>query len=195
MADHNTLLIGLSLLIIGVTMYHSNKNKVYKNIHYQRESGTLTDAGVNAVSLLLWPCLFSGAVGWNVISKNPIVLLGFGWTILMILWDATTRAENESIQDAVQKNGNTKNNANIIVGAAWAVGSLLMVVSKQSQQSPQAAKILLLSLVMCVGFIIPTMIEFDVRTPLARAMRKIQRNALHYAIGLFVTGITINTIN
>ncbi len=194
MTEHNTLLVGLSLLIIGATMYHSNKNTVYKNIHYRRESGVLTDACVNAVFLLMWPCLFSLAVGWDIINKSPIVLLGFGWTILMILWDVTTRAEDESIQTAEQKNGNTKNNANVIVGAAWAVGSLLMVVSKQSQQSPRAAKVLLLSLLMCVAFIIPTMIEFDVRTPLARAMRKVQRNALHYAIGLFVAGVTINWV-
>jgi len=191
----NILLLGLSILIICITLFHSNKKLMYKNVHYQRESGALSDACVNSVFILLWPCLFGLAVGWEMIRKYPIILIGFGWTLFMILWDAMTHNENESVRHAEQKNGNTKNNANIIVGAAWAVGSLLMVVSKQSKQTPQSARVLLLSLILCVAFVIPMMIEFDLRTPLARAMRKVQRNTLHYAIGLFVSGITINWVH
>jgi hypothetical protein len=191
---HNNVLIGLSLLLIGATVYHSNRSTVYKSLFFRHESGSLTNACANAVFLLCWPVLFGMVVEWDTVNKHPLVLLGFGWTVLMILWDTMTKHEYETIQDALQENNSTKNNANVIVGAAWAVGSLLMVVSKESKQSPKAAKVLLISLILCVAFIIPTMIEFDPRTPLAHAMRRVQRNTLHYAIGLFVTGVTINWV-
>lgn len=187
------VLIPLSILVLFSALFYSNKKDVKRNIWYQREQGELIELAINVISLLLWPLVIENIIGWNLIEKHPILLVGFMWTVIMILWDITSNANTiESPENASAKNNNTKMNANVIIGASWAVGSLLAVVSKTSAITPESARVLLVSLVLCVAFVVPMMIEVDLRSPIAKGMRTVQRSVLHYAIGLFVTGVAMN---
>ena len=187
------VVIPLSILVLFSALFYSNKKDVKRNIWYQREQGELIELAINAISLLVWPLVIENIIGWNIIEKHPLLLIGFLWTVIMILWDITTNANTiESPEVASAKNNNTKMNANVIIGASWAVGSLLAVVSKTSAITPESARVLLVSLVLCVAFVVPMMIEIDLRSPVAKGMRTLQRSVLHYAIGLFVTGVAMN---
>ena len=187
-------ILPLSVFVIGIMVVYVNK-KNHRKYWYRQENGKLSEVSMNTIALLLWPCVFGAIVKWEFIEKNPIVLIGFGWTGVMMLWDMISGIrEEETGTLAEAKNTNTKFNANVLIGAGWAVGSLLAVVSKTNSLSPKSAKVLLISVVLCVAFVIPMMIENDLQQPLSRAMRSLQRNALQYSIGLFVSGIVINWV-
>jgi len=197
MLSHGTTcqaLLPLSVFVIGIMLIHVHKRDRNK-YWFQHENGRLSEVTMNTIALLVWPCVFGATVGWEFVRKYPIVLIGFGWTIVMMVWDMySSLNEEETAALAEAKNSNTKMNANVIIGAGWAVGSLLAVVSKTNALSPKSAKVLLISLVLCVAFVVPMMIETDLQKPMSRGMRSIQRNVLQYAIGLFVSGVVINWV-
>ena len=117
------VVIPLSILVLFSALFYSNKKDVKRNIWYQREQGELIELAINAISLLVWPLVIENIIGWNIIEKHPLLLIGFLWTVIMILWDITTNANTiESPEVASAKNNNTKMNANVIIGASWAVG-------------------------------------------------------------------------
>mgnify|MGYP002879953715 CR=1 FL=1 len=92
--------------------------------------------------------------------------------------------------------GETKQWASIIIGAAWAVGTLLSVIRTSGGQSIQGSKILLASLVLCIAFIVPLSSEgVDARTASSVTLRSAQRAALHYSVGLFIIGISVSCRN
>jgi len=83
----------------------------------------------------------------------------------------------------------------VVIGAAWAVGTLLGALRKSGDQSVEGSKILLLSLVLCIAFVVPLNTDTgDARTTSAVVLRSAQRSALHYSVGLFIVGIGLSVV-
>lgn len=193
--DNNILLIPLSVVVIGITLWYTQKDEVRGKMLFQRENGDMAVTTTYSTMMLLWPMIFGVIVGWAKVNEYPILSIAFFWPLLMIVWDSCSSLTDESPVEAEKRSSNTKVNANVIVGASWAVGSLLVVITKSSTLPPEAARILLVSVVLCVAFVVPFMVEFDLRSPLARSMRAIQRTVMQYSIGLFIAGIVLSWVN
>lgn len=190
--EHWTL-TGLALVVLGAVLVQTHRKEWYKSEWHRQEAGALSEVGVTTVLALLWPLAFGALVGWDFVSKHPVVLVGYAWTLVMLLWDMSSNYETG--EEARERASATKINANVIIGACWAVGSLLLVVNKNAKPSPLGAKVLLVSLVACVAFVVPFMVEMDLRRPMARGVRALQRGVLNWAIGLFVAGIAISWVD
>lgn len=190
--ENNILLIPIAVFVIGITLWYTHKDEVRAKMLFRRENGDMAVTTTYTAMMLVWPVLFGMIVGWEKVQRQPIMSIAFFWPLLMIIWDMCSSLNDESMQEAEKKSSNTKINANVIVGASWAVGSLLVVITKSSTLPPEAARILLVSVVLCVAFVVPFMVEFDLRSPLARSMRSIQRTVMQYSIGLFIAGIALS---
>lgn len=144
--------------------------------------------GTKSIFLLLWPVVFGLVVGWDNVAKNAWVSIGFIWTVLALLWNLFLQPDGED--PAV------RSSAQIVIGAAWAVGTLLAVSNKKGKWQPQnGARILLISLVLCIGFVVPSFVsKTDPPSQSTSIVRSFQQSILHYAIGLFVCGITISWV-
>lgn len=186
-------LTGLSLVVLVAVLFQTHRKEWFKSEWHRQEAGALSEVGMTTVLALLWPIAFGALVGWDFVAANPVVLVGFVWTLVMLLWDMSSNYETGD--KAKERSSSTKVNANVIVGACWAVGSLLLVVNKQAKPSARGARVLLVSLVACVAFVVPFMVEMDLRRPLARGIRAVQRGVLNWAIGLFVSGIAISWVD
>lgn len=193
--ENDILLIPISVFVIGITLWYTHKDEVRSKMLFQRENGDMAVTTTYTTMMLVWPVLFGVIVGWKRVQEQPILSIAFFWPLLMIIWDMCSALTDETVHEAEKKSSNTKINANVIVGASWAVGSLLVVINKSSKLPPEAARIFLVSVVLCVAFVVPFMVEFDLRSPLARSMRSVQRAVMQYSIGLFIAGITLSWLN
>ena len=126
-------LTGLSLVVLVAVLFQTHRKEWYKSEWHRQEAGALSEVGLTTVLMLLWPIAFGALVGWKFVAANPVVLVGFVWTLVMLLWDMSSNYETND--EAKERSSATKVNANVIVGACWAVGSLLLVVNKQAKPS------------------------------------------------------------
>jgi len=161
----------------------------------RKERSRIHSAAVYACALLLWPVVIDHLVGFPRMVQHP-ALLGFGfvWASALLLYELTTNMdETRSGSAARQRSAETKNYAGVIIGAAWAVGTLLGALRTDGKQSAEGSKVLLLSLVLCIAFIVPLNTDAaDARATSAVILRSSQRSALHYSVGLFITGIGLS---
>lgn len=183
----------IAVIIIIVATFQARRG----DARMRQEKTRILSSGITAAMLIFWPILFGLVVGWHVVAKNPIVIVGFIWAAVILVWDIyTSCAHPETGSDAQKRVADTKTNANIIVGAAWAVGALLAVINTQGRTQPaRGARILLMALVMCIAFVIPIILDIDPRTLMARSVRAAQRSVLQYSIGLFVAGIIVSWVH
>lgn len=189
---YTSVLVTLATMVAVVTVVHAQRG----DARHLQEKGQTVATGVSTVALLLWPLVFNALVGFNTLKTSPVLLIAYLWTVALIAWEIlTSNRDWETPEEADQRSSSTKMNANVLIGAAWAVGSLLTVVSRSSKQSEHGARILLVALVLCVAFVIPMMVDIDLRSPVAKTMRGLQRTALQYSVGLFVAGITISWLH
>ena len=183
------------IALVAVTTLTSVRTS--KDDRTRKERSRIYAAAVFASALLLWPVIVQKAVGWDEIARDTPLALGFVWTGVLLVWEMTANMD-ESGSDGIsrQRAAETKQWASIIIGAAWAVGTLLSVIRTGGGQSIQGSKILLASLVLCIAFIVPLSSEgVDARTASSVTLRSAQRAALHYSVGLFIIGISVSCRN
>ena len=172
----------------------------------QKERAQVTVSAVYALSLIAWPAAFV-AVLW-VLNGTAIedsmlgsdgrrsygVAFALFWPLLLLTWDLvqTGGRRRSSEPDETQRYIGTKSNAAIIVGGAWALGTLLSIISGRSGgHSAESAKIVMLSLVLCIAFVLPTPGDGPRRSVTNLTIGAWQKSALNYAIGFFVLGIVL----
>ncbi len=179
-----TLVVIVPIIIIICYMVHRNN---LKHKEFKDENRTLMRSGIKTCALLLWPVVFGVVVGWHNVTANTLVALGMGWTTFAIIWDLLPFSTEDSMQS-------TKSVANVIVGVIVAVGTLLAVSNRNGRWQPaNGARILLVSLVLCISFVIPSFTK-EANKPLSDGIIAVQRCILHYAVGLFICGITVSWV-
>ena len=156
----------------------------HSDLRLRRERNMVISAGISSAFLVMYPLVFYKCIGFD-----SLVILGLCWTILMVLYDLMliTPETREEDQAAIYNTGAA---ANVVVGACWATGSLIHSISKQGINS-EGAKVLLVSLILCVSFILSTHSKND-QSKTATAIRTTQRLMLHAAVGLFISGIILS---
>jgi hypothetical protein len=174
--------------LISVVGVKKSQNKDQRLRNENRQRAVLT---VSVVALLLWPAIFHAIVGLRTLEVSPYTLAGFAWPVVMIAYLSMTECKEHEVESMAHKRiSDQRHTATNIIAAAFAVGALLNVV-RNNKSSVQGANIMLASLVLLIAFVVPSIVDSDVRQPGQAAIRAAQRHVLHYAIGLFVTGIIV----
>lgn len=183
------VVVPIIALIVAVTITYT----AGKDDRYQKEKARLVATSVYASLLLLWPVVVDVLVGWNAVKEYKYLLIGFVWTSCLLLYEMTINMkEHESSKaEASIRSQSTRQFASITIGAAWAVGSLLAAIGGGGFQK-QGAKLLLLSLVLSISYIVPLVGDMDPRSATGTILRSSQRSILHYSVGLFILGITMS---
>ena len=173
----------LCVCVAAAILADSVKRTHGMDLRMRRERNAILSAAVSAAVLILYPLIFHKLVGFE-----GIAMFGFLWTYVMILYDGYQQPESREDDQAALYN--TSNAANVVIGACWATGSLIHAISNRGMNS-KGARILLISLVLCVSFVLSTHAKHD-RSETSVVVRTVQRNILHVAVGLFISGILIS---
>lgn len=187
-------IIAISILVSSLVGVHKMKDR-----RYQQEQAQLSTSAGIAIPLVLWPIILDIVLRFNtnmkssmLIAKEPWVLLAYIWPMLLMIVDLVLVRRRGTEVEEERRQSNTKNQANVLIGCAWAMGTLLAVIKTQdSGYSADAARILLISLITCIAFIIPTPGGSQSRAVPSMAIGALQKSALNYAIGFFVLGILV----
>lgn len=172
-------------VLIGVTMVRVSSTMTRNDLFH--ETNRLYNNGVLMASILVWPLLFGAVVGWDQLTGK--MWFPFLWPTVLMVYGLTQTTTKEAPETAFQRHNEIKSNANGLIGAAFALGTLLAVI--QGNQSKQGAQVLMISLLMCIAFLLPSPLSSpDSYT--AHVIRTTQQNFFHMALGLFMAGIFIS---
>ena len=184
------VVVPIVVFIVAVTITYT----AGKDDRFQKEKARLVASSVYASLLMLWPVVVDVLVGWNAVKEYKYLMIGFVWTSCLLLYEMTINMkEHESSKtEASIRSQSTRQFASITIGAAWAVGSLLAAIGGGGGSHKQGAKLLLLSLVLSISYIVPLVGDMDPRSVTGTVLRSSQRSILHYSVGLFILGITMS---
>lgn len=158
----------------------------------KREKMRLLAATVSTCGIIAWPILWDNLIGYAVITHHPLTMFGFMWPILMNMLDLASAATSSSAVQTETAYGiaDISSDSNMLVGIAFAVGSFL---SSQSNAKLVNATIPLLmyALLLLIAFIVPTP-SLNPNDYTGFAAGATQRTFFNYAMGLIITGISIN---
>lgn len=169
-----------------------------------KERVRITTSSIYAVTLVLWPIIFLYVA--NIVSPTYLLSTANGdtiilpfmfalvWPALLILWDLidTSTRRRELENDETNRYMSNKSTAAIIVGGAWAIGSLMTIVNGRSGgHTTESAQVILLSLVMCIAFVLPVVGDGSRRSVSSINISAIQKASMNYAVGFFILGIAM----
>jgi len=193
-------IVGLALL--GIIIHTVLRSTAIKDRRYDGNRLRIVLNGIYASGIVIWPLLFHSLVDLNSLGNathgitNLLMMVGFMWPIILITVDmmCVCRRKKANAQESISREGEIRGNANVLIGAAWALGALLSVVKGSSGDYPQSregARLILLALLLCIAFVIPTT-DHPTRSYDTSMIRAGQKTMLNFAIGLFVTGIAVS---
>ena len=126
------------------------------------------------------------------LQEQPKLLLGLVWPIVMIVVDmqyVRKRTQDASFFESLHRIGYLQTDANTIITAAFAMGTLITSMRNQpGKQHGQGIRIVMYALLLCVAFVIPTS-DDPVTSRAALIIRSAQKVCLNYAIGFVIAGI------
>jgi hypothetical protein len=184
----NTCLISLAVGI-SVVSYACSKRTSNDDKHKMRHFSNTA----YYVAILLWPVVFDGIVGYEALRNDWKIWFGFLWPIFLLGLHLQHMGEQNrhTAPEAQHRHNELKSNANALIASAWGMGALLAVVMKTEGQSSNGARIMMISLLMCIAFLLPST-AFATSTYPAQISRTVQNSVLNMAIGLFISGIVVS---
>lgn len=188
----NLILVTISLLILINSIKEFRSIQGDSDPEIMREKMRLIGATTASVGIVMWPVVWDTLVGYSVLTYHPLTLFGFLWPMVMSMIDLTyiSSAKNAVQAEKIFGIGELATDANTLIGVAFAVGSIL-----SSQTNTQLANasipLLMYSLLLLIAFIVPTP-SLDPNDYSGFAVGTIQRTFFNYAMGMVITGISIN---
>jgi hypothetical protein len=155
---------------------------------------------VLALGLLLWPLVWDVAVGSAAVSglqrlaRQPKLFLGLIWPLVMVLVDmqyVRNRSQDALFFESLHRIGYLQSDANTIITAAFAMGTLITSMHKHSKG--EGVRVVMFALLLCVAFVIPTS-DVPVTSRAALIIRSGQKVCLNYAIGFVIAGIMLDLL-
>ena len=201
-------LVGLAMVVIVLfvvvdtagTFEAQRRARRNRNMVLTDESMRLYLTSTMMVGMLVWPVLWNALVahegvgGGDRMAAAPRLCLGFFWPLLMMLVDmqyARRRKKDPTFFEALQRIGYLKSDANTIISAAFAIGTLL--ISLKRHDKAQGARLVMYALLLCVAFVMPTH-EAPATSRLSVVIRGSQKVCLNYAIGFVIAGIALDLV-
>lgn len=194
-------MLGLFIVLVAIvvvsilgTFINIMRVQVKNNETTRLERSKQIDNGIFLNSTLVWCLLFFGICYFNPlerISSNVFAIMGFLWPVLLLLtrmMHIRSDKKETSSESHVQHN-DTRGSAGLLFTAAFGIGVLLTSLKKDA--NPLGSKLVLLSLLFCVAFLIPTN-AFPVESHISHGIRTFQSCMTQIAIGMFIVGISVS---
>lgn len=184
-------LVATAVALTAYSIYEFRDIRGDSNPEVMNEKMKILGSTVSLIGVLLWPVVWNYLVGYSVIVHRPLTLFGFLWPMVINILDLISiNGRDSSETKKVFGMGSITADANTLVGVAFAIGSLL---SSQSDTKLANATIPLImySLLLMIAFIVPTP-SLDPNSYEGFTTGGIQRVFFNYAMGLVITGISIN---
>lgn len=177
------IIVGIICVAIAAAILEDSVKRTNgMDLRMRRERNTILSAAILASVLTIYPIVFHKLVGFE-----GAAMIGFLWTFCMIVYDGLNIPQTQ--EDDQTAHFSTNNAANVVIGACWATGSLIHAISRK-EMNREGARVLLISLVLCVSFVLSTYTKND-RTETSIILRTLQRSTLHIAVGFFISGILL----
>lgn len=182
-----------TFMLIGsvahISFTHHNKRSMT-----QVDKSKQIDNSIFLMSVSSWVLIFFGICALNPsehVLLNTFAMIGFLWPVLLLLSRmAHIRFdEKETGSESHVQHNDTRGSAGLLFTAAFGIGVILTSLKKDA--SPLGSKLVLLSLLFCVAFLIPTN-AFPVESHISHGIRTFQSCMTQIAIGLFIVGISIS---
>jgi len=174
----------ICVLVAVVILIDSGVRTSGVDLRMRRERNAILSSAISMTLLIIYPIIF-----YNFVGFDSLAVIGLCWTVTMMLYDQLLLIP-ESKEEDQSSFYSTSTAANVVVGASWAVGSLIHAISRTGMKA-DGAKILLVSLILSVSFILSAHSKND-RGKTSTIVRTAQRNTLHIAVGLFISGIILS---
>ena len=152
------------------------------------------------VGALFWPILWNVALskgrmnGGARLFSAPKLLLGFAWPLVMLVGDlhyASKKLKDPTFFESLNRLGYLQTDANTIITAAFAIGTLLVTLKKS--RKAQGVNVVMYALLLCVAFVIPSN-EAPATSRTSIIIRTCQKVCLNYAIGFIIAGILLDLV-
>lgn len=187
------------LICIGVIIFItlSSCRFLYKlhDDRRQKERVRITTSAIYSIAIAAWPAIFLSVLhSIDMHSITNAMMFAFAWPICLLMWDLVESGWRRRVDEhtETQRYLSNKSNASIIIGGAWALGTLLASITGRSNgHTAGSAKIIMISLVMCVAFVLPIPGDGPRRSVTNITIAATQKSALNYAVGLFILGIVL----
>lgn len=170
--------------------------------HYlkqRRDDDTMIYFNVITIGTLLWTGLWCAVVGFDLIRQCPWILLGLLWPIALGLFQLHDVYYDrcEDSQDHQQQRagliGGVHMDTSTIISFAFASATLFWAVGNigDKRHLIPAARILMVALLICIGFVVPTQHFVDNNQRYATYVRVAQRISVNYAMGFLLTALVV----
>lgn len=185
------LAIGASLGGLAAYVYYVHWHKMTRQDLY-KEKMKLYNNAILMASILAWPLIFQQVVGWDKLEGK--MWFAFLWPTLLLLMGMLEVSKKETKETAFQKQAQINSNAHGLISASFAMGILLTVIrnaSNDKAHSQEGAQILMISLMMCIAFLLPFFTK-EANSYEANIVRTGQESVFHMSIGLFMAGMFVS---
>ena len=118
-------------------------------------------------------------------------MAGFLWPVILLISRMVhiQYDQKESSSESHAQHSDTRGSAGLLFTAAFGIGVILTSLKKDA--NPLGSKLVLLSLLFCVAFLIPTN-AFPVESHISHGIRTFQSCMTQIAIGMFIVGISVS---
>lgn len=193
----NRSLLGVSSVVLVSAAIVYTINAINKKSNTEIQTRLTTSKQIDNVlyfsTLALWPFVFYLICDFNELNlkSNPYISLGLVWPVVLLLMRMVHIAhdQKEDNQECHVRHGDIRGSAGLLFTAAFGVGVILTTLNRGSD--PVGSKMVLLSLLFCVAFLIPTS-SYPVDSHISHGIRTFQSCVTQIAIGIFITGISVS---
>jgi hypothetical protein len=151
---------------------------------------------VITIGSLLWPFIWYCTVGFSALQSCPILFFPFLWPIVLGIFQLYDffHERCEDVQDHQQQRiaviGGIQLDTGTVVSYAFASASLFWAAGNRQNLLP-SIRILVLALVICIGFIVPTNNFIDNNQRYTSYVRAAQRVFVNYSMAFIMTALVI----
>jgi len=144
---------------------------------------------IMSVGATIWPLLWYFSIGRIVLADGSLLpLAGSVWPSIMLLVDVRGLRKKD-ISSSNNLVGSLQDDANSLIGTAFAFGMLMVAYYAKSHKEMYSAMLLVLfSLVICIAFVVPQPIESKDSNE-AFFWASVQRTVFAYAVGYLLTAL------
>ena len=132
----------LGALTLGVATVSAASE--VSDVRLTRERMRILSSGVSSVALALWPLVWWCLIGGDGSSSSTLTYLAFLWPVVLIGADMlfARHRSRGSASEEVGRQSTTRNSGNIMIGAAWAMGSLPKCTSLLNSAVPRERRVI-----------------------------------------------------
>ena len=195
-----SLMVGLCLLISLILIVNTNTlfSPLSSHLKQRGDDDHAIYFHVITIGTLLWPVLWYYVLGFELFKVYPVLFIAFIWPIILGIVQLIDGYYDkcEDIQDHQQQRlsfiGGIHTDTATVISFSFACASLFWAMKNNNNVKSNtlpSAKIIVLALLICVGFIVPTFNFIDNNQQYTTYIRVSQRVFVNYCMSFIMTSL------